>query len=76
VSRLIAVTALFFATLVAASGAALLHAYRQPPIALRGPIPNGRYRIRVVVTAATDPERTTTITSRPFTVGGGSKRTK
>jgi hypothetical protein len=47
-----------------------VRAYRKPPISLPGPIPAGKYRVRVVVTAATNPDRTTTLTSRAFTVSG------
>jgi hypothetical protein len=53
-----------------------VHAYRKPPIALPGPIPAGKYRVRVVVTAATNPDRTTTLTSRAFTVAGRAQLTK
>jgi hypothetical protein len=50
-----------------ASGA--VHAYRKPPVSLPARIPDGRYRIRVVLAAATNPARTTTVTSAVFTVG-------
>ena len=46
-----------------------VHAYRNPAIALPARIPDGRYRIRVVVAAALNPTRTSTITSRIFKVG-------
>jgi hypothetical protein len=51
-----------------------LQAYRRPPIALLGPVRPGRYRIRVVIAAATNADRISTITSRAFTVGGRSTR--
>ncbi len=53
---------------IATAGGAI-HAYRKPPVAIPGRIPDGRYRIRVVVTAATNPARTTTLLSRIFRVG-------
>ncbi|MGZ4152479.1 MAG: hypothetical protein ACXVP3_08540, partial [Actinomycetota bacterium] len=46
-----------------------LRAYRRPPITFTGLIPSGRYRIVVVVAAATNPARTTTLTSKVFAVG-------
>lgn len=49
--------------------AGTVHAYRRPAITFAGPIPSGRYRIRVVVSAATNPSRRTTIVSRIFRVG-------
>ena len=52
-----------------AIGRGLVHANRWPPVAIPGRIRDGRYRIRVVVTAATNPARTTTLTSRIFRVG-------
>ncbi len=46
-----------------------VRAYRTPPIAFRPGIRPGRYRVRVVVAAATNPARTTVLTSRVFTIG-------
>jgi hypothetical protein len=45
-----------------------LRAYRKPPLRFAGPIPAGRYRIRLVLTAAMNPERSTALTTLPFTV--------
>jgi hypothetical protein len=47
-----------------------LHAYHKPPISLAGPIPAGKYRVRIVISAATNPDRTVTLTSRAFRVVG------
>jgi len=60
------------ATVALARG--VVRAYRRPPITLPSTIRPGTYRIRVVVTAATDPERTATLVSRPFTVGTKKRR--
>jgi hypothetical protein len=46
-----------------------VRAYRRPPVGFVGPIASGRYRIRVVFVAATNPARRTTILSRAFRVG-------
>jgi len=39
-------------------------------------LPNGTYQFTVVLKAATNPSRTTTLSSKPFTVGNGANATK
>ena len=53
-----------------------VRAYHKPPISLAGPIPAGKYRVRIVVAAATNPDRTMTLTSRAFTVAGAPHKKK
>jgi hypothetical protein len=60
------------ATVALASG--VVRAYRRPPITLPSGIRPGTYRVRVVVAAATNPDRTTTLLSRPFTVGAKKRK--
>ena len=74
--------ATFSASLVNAAGqpfgapvSGALHAYFKPAIKWVGRIPDGTYTIRVVLTAATNPARTSTLTSSPFTVGSGGSST-
>ena len=74
--------ATFSASLVNAAGQAFgapvtgtLHAYFKPAIKWVGRIPDGTYTIAVVLTAATNPSRTSTLTSSPFTVGSGGSST-
>jgi hypothetical protein len=53
-----------------ASSRGAVGAYRRHTIRFAGPIPPGRYRIQVVVAAATNPDRTVILTSKAFQVGG------
>jgi hypothetical protein len=46
-----------------------VRAYRRPAVRFAGPIPAGRYRIRVAFAAATNPSRRTTVLSKAFRVG-------
>ena len=46
-----------------------VRAYRKPPIRFPGPLPAGRYRIVVALTAATAPARATILTSRVLGAG-------
>ncbi|HEY6962253.1 MAG TPA: hypothetical protein VI408_10225 [Gaiellaceae bacterium] len=50
-----------------------LQAYYKPGIKIQGPFPPGTYMIQIVLKAATNPSRTTTLTSKPFTIGTPAK---
>jgi hypothetical protein len=48
-----------------------VHAYFAPAVKFVGSIPDGTYVIKVKLTAATNPQRTSQLTSKSFTVGNG-----
>jgi hypothetical protein len=51
-----------------------VRAYSRQTIALAGAVRPGRYVATVVLRAVTNPARTTTITSRPFSVAARAVR--
>jgi hypothetical protein len=55
------------ARVAAVTGA--VQAYHRPLIKFTGAIPNGTYTIQIALKAVTNPSRTSTLMSRPFTVG-------
>jgi hypothetical protein len=46
-----------------------VQAYRRPMVKFTGPFAPGMYTLQIVLRAATNPSRTTTLTSRSFTIG-------
>lgn len=46
----------------------VVKAYRKPPIVFKGALRPGKYLIRIVLSARTNPGRRTTFTSKPFVV--------
>lgn len=49
-----------------------LQAYFKPGLKFQGPFKAGTYTIQIVLKAFTNPDRTTTLTSKPFAIGAAS----